>query len=73
MIDESDGDFVLLSSSGVGGFVGLALFTLAIVLYCVAYGNEKDCTASACPPGEAAHLLDHECVCTHATMPRGAP
>lgn len=70
MIDESDGDFVLLSSSGVGGTVGLILLVLAIVLYCVAFKNEEDCAASACPPGESAHLLDHECVCTHPPVGR---
>lgn len=66
MIDNEDGDFTLLLSSDAGPILGIVLLALAIVLYCVAYGNEKDCSAKTCPQGEIAHLLDHECVCTHA-------
>jgi len=60
MIDTEDGNFVLLVAGG--GFVGVCLVVLALVLYAVAYSNEQECGERACERG-TAKLLDHECVC----------
>jgi hypothetical protein len=64
MIGDSDGDFAVLATTGLGGVVAVAGLVLAIVLYYVACENEKECAARTCPSGETARLLDHECVCT---------
>lgn len=62
MIDDSDGDFALLASSGMGPIGGLIFVVLAIVLYVVAHNNEKTCVEHKCGHG-VAKLLDHACVC----------
>ena len=63
MIDESDGDFVLLSSSGAGFVLGLILVTIAIGLYCVAAKNSDECSRRECPAGQKAKVVAHECLC----------
>lgn len=65
MIDDSDGDLVLLA---IGGPIGLVL---AIIFWIIAAGNASDCSKQACPnPGETAKLLDHECVCVATPVKR---
>lgn len=69
MIDFSNGDvfwFASMLTTGAAAFVCLAI---AIVLYLVAYSNERDCEARACPqPTQTAKLMliDHKCLCVEA-------
>jgi hypothetical protein len=64
MIDDSDGDFVLLSYGSTTGLVALILFALAITLYVMASINEDECGKRTCSAGLSARLVDHECLCT---------
>ena len=67
MIDFSNGDvfwFGSMLTTGAAAFVCLAI---AIVLYLVAYSNERECEARSCPqPTQIAKLIDHECLCVEA-------
>lgn len=59
MIDDSDGDFVLLAGGG-----SLLFVVVAIVLYVIAAKNADECAKRTCRAGMSAHLVDHECLCT---------
>ena len=63
MIDSSDGDTFWIISLVTNGPIAIAAIILAIVLWCIAAGNEADCKQLPCPVGMSAKLLDHECVC----------
>ena len=70
MINESDGDFLLLLAAWSRPIVAAILVILAIVVYVVVAQNESDCNARRCPPGEVAHVLGRECVCTSKPEPQ---
>jgi hypothetical protein len=58
MIDDSDGDYVLLASGG-----SILLIILSIVIYFIAYQNEDECSKRKCREGSVAKVIDHECLC----------
>lgn len=72
MIDDSDGDFALLASFGMGPIAGLVLVALAIVLYLVAADNGTDCAKMACSSGGHAELVAHDCRCLEKPLPAGS-
>lgn len=69
MIDDSDGDFVLLSSGGSPILLALGI-ALAIVLYLIAAHNSDECGQRKCSSGRVGKLLDHECVCVELAKER---
>lgn len=60
MIDDSDGDFVLLLAPG--GIAGVFFLVAAVVIYIIAAGNQDECESKQCRTG-SAKLIDHECLC----------
>jgi hypothetical protein len=52
---------------GPGGWIGLILVILvAGIGYYVASSNDKECSQIACPDGQKAQLLQHECKCVQS-------
>ncbi len=63
MIDHSDGDDFWLASMFTSGPAGLVLLVIAIILWCVAAGDDSDCAKKSCPIGMTPKLMEHSCLC----------
>lgn len=67
MIDDSDGNFVLLAGSSGTGLAGLVVtLVIAAIVYAIAASNREDCGKRHCAAGLTPKVVDHECVCVGA-------
>jgi len=67
MIDDSDGDHVLLSYNGGGGLLGaIVILVIAIIVYAIAASNKDECSKRHCAEGLQPKLVDHQCLCVGA-------
>jgi hypothetical protein len=63
LIDWDDAGDAAMFSWFFDGPIGLIFTLLAIILMFYACENEKECSARACPNGQQAKLMAHECLC----------
>lgn len=69
MIDNDDVDFAGFASIVSPGGLGLLFFILMLVLSYYACQNEEKCSQMTCPDGQAAKLMEHECLCVTLAQP----
>ncbi len=69
MIDNSDGDFVLLSGDSSTGCAGIIVtLVLAGIIYAIAASNSQECSERKCDHG-VPKLIAHDCLCVEPTKP----
>lgn len=70
MIDQNDADFAVLTALGIGGWTGVIIGVIAIILTTLAFTNAVECSKSMCPLGATPILQSHVCQCVLEAKPR---
>lgn len=70
MLDESDSDdwWMFAALAPYGWRWLLVLILVAIIVTVVVCRNEAVCEAHACPSGQKARLIAHECLCVQPVV-----
>lgn len=63
MLDDSDGDFVLLAGLGLPGALGLIALCVWLFVQCRVNENHDECAARKCSAGMQSKLMAHDCLC----------